>query len=264
MKSKVVGENSEYSTTFLSLNPGTQHPELSTQHFRFRRSKLVNSGKLVSKTLILTLFLGMTAGITLAQRGGGRIGGGGGMRPGGGARPAEGQRPTRQSGTSTGEKTTGQTGPAGRQRRQPTGANLSEQQRQNIQKLQSDLTSIKSGSQVTQQQKDALKQSLNTLAEGTTKPSQQSIDNLSNHLSSAMSDGNLSNQEKAQLAQDVQAVFDSASIPQSEVQQVISDAQSILQSSGVDKSDVQLIVTDLQNIAAEAKKNAGTRVPRKQ
>jgi hypothetical protein len=138
----------------------------------------------------------------------------------------------------------------------PTGSQLSEQQQQNLQKLQSDLQAIKQGSQVTPEQKQALKNDLLAMADGATKPDPALVQQLANDLSAALADGNVSNAEKAKLTKDLDAVMDSASIPAAEVQQAISDAQAILTASGVDKADVQTIVKDLQAIANEAKKNA--------
>lgn len=138
----------------------------------------------------------------------------------------------------------------------PSGANLSEQQQKNVQKLQSDLQAIKQGSQVTSEQKLALKNDLLAMADGATKPDAALVQQLATDLSAALADGNVSNQEKAKLAKDLDAVMDSANVPAAEVQQAITDAQAILSASGVSKSEVQTVVTDLQAIASEAKKNA--------
>lgn len=142
------------------------------------------------------------------------------------------------------------------EREKPTGTHLSGQQQGNLTQLKSDLTAIKQGSQVTQQQKDDLKNSLMAMADGATKPDPAAVQKLADDLADAMTDGSLSLAEKHKLAEDAEAVMQSASIPQAEVQQAIADAQAILLASGVDKSDVQTIVHDLQQIATEAKTNA--------
>lgn len=132
---------------------------------------------------------------------------------------------------------------------------MSSQQQSNLSKLEQDLKDIKAGSQVTDQQKQDLANSMTTLVKGTTKPSQESVDQLSSHLSSAVDDGNLTKAEQVQLAQDVAVVLNSANIPPEEVQAVISDVEQILISSGVDQSDVALVVSDLQSISQELQSN---------
>lgn len=138
----------------------------------------------------------------------------------------------------------------------PTGSHLSPTQQQNIDKLAADLNAIKQGSQVTQAQKDALKNDLMAMAEGATRPDQTLVQQLANDLAEAMSDGNLSSREKTQLTQDLYAVMNSAGISAAEVNQTIADAQAILQSSGVTRADAQTIAGDLKAIASEAQKNA--------
>lgn len=138
----------------------------------------------------------------------------------------------------------------------PSGTHLSETQKQNLQKLQADLQAIQQGSQVTTEQKQALKNDLMAMAEGATKPDPALVQQLANDLSEAIADGSIDNKEKAQLANDLQKVMTSANIPPEEVNQAIADAQAILTASGVDKSEVQTIVSDLKAIATEAKNNA--------
>lgn len=137
----------------------------------------------------------------------------------------------------------------------PTGSNLSTQQQQNIEKLQSDLNAIKQGSQVTQSQITALKDDLMAMAEGATKPDPVLVEKLANDLASALDDGKVSSGEKAKLSQDLYAVINSANISTAEVNKAIADAQVILQASGITKAEVTAVVNDLKAIAAEAKSN---------
>lgn len=146
---------------------------------------------------------------------------------------------------------------SGNSRSKPTGANMSEQQKKNVQELIVDLQSIANSSTVTQDQVKALGNSLMVLAQGTIKPSQASVDKLAQDLADALSDGGLSKIEIQRLAEDIAAVMDSANIPQSEVQAVIEHAKGILEASSVDKGDLQEIKYDLEQIAAEIRKNIG-------
>ncbi len=77
-----------------------------------------------------------------------------------------------------------------------TGQNLSPTQQQNIQKLQADLNAIKQGSQVTAEQKQALKNELMAMADGATKPDPALVQQIANDFADAMSDGSTDNKEK--------------------------------------------------------------------
>lgn len=168
--------------------------------------------------------------------------GGGGTRSGGGSRAVSAS-----------------TQPAGTREHQPAhdGSHLSATQQQNVQKLQTDLGSIKAGSEVTQAQKDALKNDLTSMAQGATKPDPALVQQLSTDLSSAFSDKSISKQEQVKLTQDLSAVLNSANISPAQVQHTITDAQSILTASGVNQATVQMVGNDLKAIATEAQKNVG-------
>lgn len=162
----------------------------------------------------------------------------------------QGQRPRRNS------ETINSGSAEGSQRTKPTGSNLSADQQQNIKRLQSDLGAIKSGSQVTTAQKQALQNDLLSMAEGATKPDAALVQQLANDLASAMSDGSVSNKEMIKLTDDLEAVMNSANISKAQVNKAVADAQAILKASGVSQSDVQVVVNDLNAIVAEAQKNA--------
>jgi len=154
---------------------------------------------------------------------------------------------------SSGSTTSGSTTES--QRTKPTGSNMSADQQQNIKRLQSDLSAIKSGSQVTTEQKQALQQDLMAMAEGATKPNAALVEQLANDLAAAMSDGNISNKELIKLTDDLEAVMNSANISKAQVTQAVTDAQAILKASGVSQSDAQAVVNDLNAIVVEAQKN---------
>ena len=139
------------------------------------------------------------------------------------------------------------------QKEKPT---LSTEQQANLHKLKSDLTAIKAGSTVTEEQKQQLGASLQACVSGSTIPSQESTQALASSLSAAMADGKVSSTEKAQIAGAVQTVLASAGVPQAEVEALVANAQSILVSSGVSKETATQIANDLKAIGAEAKANA--------
>ncbi|MFA6962871.1 MAG: hypothetical protein WC205_19100 [Opitutaceae bacterium] len=136
------------------------------------------------------------------------------------------------------------------------GQNLSAQQQANVQKLQSDLTTIKAGSTVTDTQKQAVKDSLSAIADGAVKPSEESVTALADSLSTALAEQSVSPQEKATIVKNVQAVLTSANISQAEVENLVASTQDLLVASGVTKEDAQTVATDLRAIGTELKTNA--------
>lgn len=132
---------------------------------------------------------------------------------------------------------------------------MSDQQKANVEKLVADLQAIKTGSQVTQEQKNKLALDLKTLAQGANKPSKESVEKLATDFSAALQDKQISKDEQAALTTDFQQVLNSANISPSEVETVVKDAQEILVASGITKEDGDLIVSDLKAIAAEIQKN---------
>jgi hypothetical protein len=137
-------------------------------------------------------------------------------------------------------------------------APVSQTQQQNINKLSTDLQTIKKGSQVTTAQKDALKNDLLAMAEGATKPDAAAVEKLATDLSATLADASLSSKEMLQLTTDLNAVMNSANISSADVQKAITDAQAILTASGVTQAEVELIVADLKAIAGQAQKKSTT------
>lgn len=135
---------------------------------------------------------------------------------------------------------------------------ISPAHQENVKKLQSDLTYIKNGSEVTPEQKQQLVKDFQKLAEGTVKPSQESVSTLATSLSSAFADQKITPQEQIKIMENVTTVMNSANIPPEEVQAVVQDAKTILEASGVDKNDVEIIVNDLKAIVEEIQNSAGT------
>lgn len=207
------------------------------------------------RSFALTLAsLTLLSSLALAQPGRNRAANRTNERASGAAEMNTGQTGIQTMNAATGQRMAGRRGTS----EKPTGANLSAQQQQNLQKLQADLQAIKQGSTVTEAQITALKNDLLAMADGATKPDAALVQKLAADVSAALADGKLTNAEKAKLAQDLDAVMDSANIPEAEVQQAISDAQALLAASGITKEEVQTVVKDLQAIATEAKKNLQT------
>jgi hypothetical protein len=175
------------------------------------------------------------------------------------AGPLGGARPERTRTADAPERTRSRSSGAegaATARSKPTGENLSEQQKTNLQTLQADLAAIKAGSTVTSEQKVAVKTSLAAIADGATKPSEESVAALSDSLTNALSDQSVSAQEKAQITKSVQAVLQSANVPQAEVGALLASTSALLTASGLTKAEVEAVANDLRAIAAELKANA--------
>src|SRR6185295_1645228 len=133
---------------------------------------------------------------------------------------------------------------------------MSPAQQQNAEQLKTDAASVKHGSQVSQAQKDALKNDLYSMVKSGNRPDEALVNQLATDLSNALADGKITGLEKSKLMKDVEKVMNSAGVSPTQVNQAISDAQAILTASGLTKSDVQKIGADLRAITAEAQKNA--------
>lgn len=140
-------------------------------------------------------------------------------------------------------------------RAEPTGEHMSDLQKKNLATLQSDLEAVKAGSEVTQEQKDALAKSLAAIPDGATKPSDEAVAALAGSLAEAKADGKMEPNEAKQLASDVMKVLESAGVPPEEVQAAMTDAKAVLEASGVDKADAELVASHLKRIADEIQKN---------
>ncbi|MDB6126017.1 MAG: hypothetical protein JWQ71_5010 [Pedosphaera sp.] len=132
---------------------------------------------------------------------------------------------------------------------------ISQAQQQNIDKLQTDLTAIKAGSEVTPEQKQTLASDVATLAKSATKPSKTSLTKLANNLSTALADKNVSAKEQAQLAKDINIVVNSSGISPAQAQAFIVAAQKVLTDSGVTAQDVQTVGSNLKAIVGELQKS---------
>lgn len=133
---------------------------------------------------------------------------------------------------------------------------LSEAQKANVSKLQTDLKSIQGKSQVTSEMKTQLANDLTAMAEGAKKPSPETVNKLATDLSTATKDKTISATEQAQLANDLYQVMNSANISQAELTAVVADMQTILKASGVTQADLALIKADTNAIILQFKATA--------
>jgi hypothetical protein len=126
--------------------------------------------------------------------------------------------------------------------------------KRNVDKLEADLTAIKSGVDVSDDQKQTLRDDLDTLARASVKPSKASLSKLTDDISAALSATNTSPRERGQLAQAVNVVVNSSMTTPPQAQSFVVVAETALRSGGVDDTGVQTISDDLKAILAEVQK----------
>jgi len=126
--------------------------------------------------------------------------------------------------------------------------------KRNLEKLEADLTAIKSGVEVSADQKQTLEADVETLARASVKPSKAALAKLTDDISAALSAGNITMHERGQLAQAVNVVVNSSMTTPDQAQSFVVVAETSLRSSGVDDAGVQTISDDLKAILAEVQK----------
>ena len=126
--------------------------------------------------------------------------------------------------------------------------------KRNVDKLETDLTAIKAGVDVSNDQKQTLQNDLNTLARGSVKPSKAALVKVTDDASAALSATNISPRERGQLAQAVNVVVNSSMTTPAQAQSFVVVAETALRSGGVDDTGVQTVSDDLKAILAEVQK----------
>lgn len=136
-------------------------------------------------------------------------------------------------------------------------APLATVQSQSIKRIEADIATMKSKTEVTAEQKLKLGNDLLAAAAGA-KPSEEAIRKLANSLGAAIANQKITSQDQAKLARDLHAMVNSAATPAEQTGAIIKDAKEILIVSGTPRSAAQAVGADLQAIAAELQKNAPT------
>jgi hypothetical protein len=126
--------------------------------------------------------------------------------------------------------------------------------KRNVDKLEADLTAIKSGVDVSVDQKQILQTDLETLARGSVKPSPAALSKLTDDISTVLSATNISLRERGQLAQAVNVVVNSSMTTPAQAQSFVVVAETSLRSSGVDDTGIQTVSDDLKAILTEVQK----------
>lgn len=128
---------------------------------------------------------------------------------------------------------------------------------QSIKRLEADIATMKSKTEVTAEQKLKLSNDLLAAATGA-KPSEEAIHKLAASLGVAIASQKITSQDQAKLARDLHAIVNSATTPADQTAAIIKDAKEILIVSGTARPAAQAVGADLQAIVAELQKTAPT------
>jgi hypothetical protein len=180
--------------------------------------------------------------------------------------PSQAQRRTDPTGPTVAAPTRS-AAPASAAVPQPTGTNVSLEQKTNLLKLQGDIKALKAGMNASDIAKytAAVKADLEAMvAGGVTRPTPGSVAKLGEDLVTALTNPTtgssgkpLSASEKDQLARQINDILVSSGLTYDEVNRLVGDLKGLLLATNISASDVQLLVSDLQGIANEARKNTG-------
>jgi methyl-accepting chemotaxis protein len=132
---------------------------------------------------------------------------------------------------------------------------ISQAQQQSIDKLSTDLSAIKPGSEATADQKQQISTDILALAKGVSKPSKESLTKLVNNLSATLSDKSTSMTQQPQLAKSINVVVNSGNLTLGQSQAFIKAALDALKSAGVNEQQLQSIGTDLKSIVTDLQKS---------
>jgi hypothetical protein len=129
-----------------------------------------------------------------------------------------------------------------------------QEMQQHLDKFQAALADIKSGAEVSADQKQTLQNDLTTLVRGSVRPSEASLSKLTDSLITALSAPNVTMHERGQLAQGINAVVNSSMIGPDQARSFVVVSETSLRSSGVDDASVQAVSDNLTAIINEVLK----------
>lgn len=125
---------------------------------------------------------------------------------------------------------------------------------QNIALLQTDLVALQAKADVAAAVKQRFAKNLLAATQSTGKPTGAAVTTLVDNLARVLPTSPLETAERARLAQNLNALFDSSSLPAARVEAILADVQAILQVSGVRRQDALSVVADLRSVVAEIQK----------
>ena len=126
-------------------------------------------------------------------------------------------------------------------------------QAQTLAALKSDLTGFKTGTAVTEAQKQQFTINLAKAARGN-KPSLGTVKKFVDSLSSALGSASLTDEHRARLAGDIDTVMNSRGLSTSAFDKIIEDTQAILQVGSVPRPTAISVAADLKAVGAEVRR----------
>lgn len=133
---------------------------------------------------------------------------------------------------------------------QPAPAVPLTQSQQALGRLQSDLTALRPGAQVSETQKQQLTRSLAAIAQGK-KPSPQSTSQLASSLAAALGEKLLSNPTRSRLIQNLSAVMNAEKFGASQLNDTVKDIQSIFKSNGVSEAATERVAVAARAVVSD-------------
>lgn len=127
------------------------------------------------------------------------------------------------------------------------------QQQENIEKLIADLKAIKEKSELTEDQRETLKNDLKSTLQDFQKPDEEAVDKFVADLSETFSDGSIGPREIILLQQDIYAILNSANISDEQIDVLKEDFQEIGESSNISQEDLETLWNDIVQILKTAK-----------
>lgn len=134
-------------------------------------------------------------------------------------------------------------------------AKMTQEQKDNFKKLQTDAAALKAKSEVTKEDKANLKADIINCLDTIKQPDPATIQKLAADLIKFYADGKISPDEIVKITEDVMAIMLSAGMTESDVEAIIKDIKVIVDHSNLTPEDLKLIANDLKAIVNTAKAN---------
>lgn len=128
------------------------------------------------------------------------------------------------------------------------------EQQENIEKLVTDLKALQEKSEVTEEQREALKNDLKSTLRGAQKPSETAVENLAADFLEIISDDHIDLNEIKVLQEDVNLVLNSANISDEKIEVLKEDFQAIGESSNISEEDLETLWNDIVQVVETARK----------
>ena len=126
---------------------------------------------------------------------------------------------------------------------------LSDEQRENVRQLLSNLSELRLDSAISPDAIARLVTNLTSAIDGAGLPSDESVDVLLENLSIWLEDGELSPEETELLQDDLAVLLESAGVSPEAIERIEEDIDEIV-ATGIDTSDIETIVGDIRSIVA--------------